>query len=238
MTHPLAQQAAELFDIALTDAQAAAFDLYHRELIAWNSHTNLTAITDPAGVQVRHFLDSLSIVRVCAMQTGLRMIDVGTGAGFPGLPLAMLYPQIHVTLLEATGKKIAFLDHLIQRLGIANARTLKARAEEAGQMPDQRAAYDLVVARAVARMPALMEYLLPLARVGGRCVAMKGITAEEETRDAKRALQILGGQVSRIEPVHLPGVDDPHYLVVIDKTNATPKAYPRSPGTPTRKPLM
>lgn len=237
MSATLAEQAAALFDITLTAEQAARFAQYAEALVAWNAHTNLTAIIDPEGVQVRHFLDSLSVARSVPLTAGLRVIDVGTGAGFPGLPLLIAFPHIHMTLMEATGKKVAFLEHVIRLLALSGARAVHARAEEAGQIPEHRAAYDLVLARAVARLPALVEYLLPLAKVGGQCIAMKGVTAEEEARDAARALDILGGRLNRIETVQLPGVDDPHYLVIIDKVAHTPRGYPRKPGIPTRKPL-
>lgn len=234
----LQTQAAELFNITLSDAQAAAFDHYAALLTEWNERINLTAIIEPDAVRVRHFLDSLSVVQVAPMATGMKLIDVGTGAGFPGIPLAIAYPDVSVMLMESTGKKVDFLDLVADELDLANVYTLRARAEEAGHDRTHRGQYDLVLARAVARMPALMEYLLPLARVGGRCVAMKGITAEDETKDATYALKLLGGKVERIESIQLPDVEDPHYLVVVQKTDATPKPYPRNPGTPTRKPLI
>lgn len=224
--------------IPLTAAHEAAFEIYARELAAWNTHTNLTAITDPDAVRVRHFLDSLTVSRAATLRPGVRVIDVGTGAGFPGLPLKIIYPDIHLTLLEATGKKIAFLRHIAGMLGInAGIDFVHARAEEAGHMPEHRAAYDLVLARAVARLPVLLEYLLPLAKVGGRCVAMKGHTAHEEAEASKRALQTLGGRLASIESVDLPAVDEPHYLVVVDKVAHTPSVYPRRPGLPAQKPL-
>lgn len=238
MAASLGEHAAALFGITLAPEQLALFDAYTRELAAWNAHTNLTAITDPHEVMVRHYLDSLSVAPAAQPRAGARLIDVGSGAGFPGLPLLIAFPGLEVTLLEATGKKIAFLEHVIAALGLAGAVTLRARAEEAGQMPGQRAAYDLVLARAVARLPALLEYLLPLAKVGGRCIAMKGVTAAAEARDSARALRTLGGALRGIETVTLPGVADPHYLVIVDKVAPTPPAYPRRPGLPTRSPLV
>lgn len=237
MTPTWTEQAAALLNIHLTEAQAAQFDIFAAELAVWNERVNLTAITDLAAIQVRHFLDSLSIIQAGALPAGARVMDVGTGAGFPGLPLQIAFPHLEVTLLEATGKKIAFLDHIISSLGLTNAHTVQARAEEAGHLPEHREHYDLVTARAVARLPSLAEYLLPLARIGGRCIAMKGATAMTEAADARQALAVLGGRLVEVEAVTLPEVDEPHYLVVIEKIAPTPTIYPRKPGIPTRKPL-
>lgn len=233
----LAEQAAALLDLSLTPQQEQQFDLFARELAAWNAHTNLTAITEPDAVRLRHFLDSLTILKAAPFTPGLRVIDVGTGAGLPGLPLKLAAPDIDMTLLEATGKKVAFLQHMIDMLGLEGISTANARAEDAGHAPEHRAAYDLVLARAVARLPALVEYLLPFAKVGGLCIAMKGHTAHTEADDAEHALSVLGGRIQSIETFQLPGVDEPHHLVLVEKIAPTPRDYPRKPGIPTKKPL-
>lgn len=233
----LTEQAAALFHITLSAEQLAQFEQYARELADWSQRMNLTAITEQRAVQIRHFLDSLSIVQAVKPMPNMRIIDVGTGAGFPGLPLKIAFPELRVTLMEATGKKITFLQHVIQVLGLTGVDTLNARAEEAGQSPAHRGRYDLVVARSVARLPVLVEYMLPLAKVNGRCVAMKGETAAEEAADSKRALALLGGKVEAITALRLPDVPDAHYLVTLQKTTGTPSAYPRKPGTPSQKPL-
>lgn len=232
----LADEAAA-FGVTLTPEHEAAFEIYARELAEWNIHTNLTAITDPTGVRVRHFLDSLTVAPHINLNAGSRIVDVGTGAGFPGLPLKIVYPDVHVTLIDSTGKKVAFVQHVIDTLGLQGAEAIHARAEEAGQMRRLRESFDAVLARALARLPVLLEYLLPLAKVGGRCIALKGVTAEAEANDSARALQLLGGKLVGIERVDLPEVSEPHYLVIVEKVAHTPTSYPRKAGLPTQKPL-
>jgi 16S rRNA (guanine527-N7)-methyltransferase len=224
-------------DILITEQQAACFERYSHMLLEWNERINLTAITNPKAIQIRHYLDSLVIAKSVDLRDGMRVIDVGTGAGFPGVPLQILHPGLHMTLLEATGKKVAFLNHLIQTLPLPNTHSLKLRAEEAGQMPAHRQQYDLALARAVARLPVLLEYLLPLVRIGGLCVAMKGESAQTEVSDSTHALRVLGGRLVKIDSFDLPGVEERHFLVVIEKTTHTPAQYPRRPGLPTRSPL-
>jgi 16S rRNA (guanine527-N7)-methyltransferase len=234
----LLEGAQRLLGLTLTPEQYRAFQIYHQELVAWNERFNLTAITDPEGVQVRHFLDSLScLLAMRQPQKGQSLIDVGTGAGFPGLPIKILRPGLKVTLLEATGKKTEFLRHMVRLLELRDVTVVHARAEELGRDPSHREAYEWVVARAVAAMPALVEYLLPFCHLGGQCIAQKGEDAAAETSSAESAIQLLGGNLNRLIPVELPGLAETRYLVLIDKVARTPDAYPRRPGRPTKRPL-
>lgn len=226
-----------LFQLELSDTQITAFDQLTDALIEWNQKMNLTAITEPDAIMIRHYLDSLSLVTVIPQFDGLRLMDVGTGAGFPGLALAIVFPELQVTMMEATGKKLKFIEYIGQLLHLNNIATLHARAEDAGHQPAHREKYDIVTARAVARMPALMEYTLPLAKLEGQVIAMKGNTAYDEANAATRAITEFGGELFTIQEIQLPEVDDSHYLVVVDKIDPTPKQYPRKAGTPTREPI-
>ncbi len=233
-----AQAVRETIGIDLTADQRHAFDRYRAELIDWNQRINLTAITEPSAIDARHFLDSLTVLKALTLPSGAHVIDVGTGAGFPGLPLRIVRPDLNLTLLEATGKKALFLKHVVMALGLDNVQIITARAEDAGQQPAYRQQYDVVLARAVARLPIVVEYLLPLCKVGGYCLAMKGKTAAVELKDADRAIHILGGQFERTVEIILPGVAEPHFLVALAKVKVTPAAYPRQPGIPAKKPLV
>jgi len=239
MAHLLASGARGL-NIQLTDGHLAAFEAYYEELIDWNRRFNLTAITDREGVLVRHFLDSLSCFKALPwpeMAAGARVIDVGTGAGFPGLPLKIVCPGIRLTLLEATCKKVDFLKHLVGVLKLQDVTVIHGRAEDLGRSPDHRERYDWALARAVAEMPTLAEYLLPLVRVGGAALAQKGEAAAAEVHAAEGAILTLGGRVRRLVPVELHGLAETRHLVVIDKVAATSDKYPRRPGVPARRPL-
>jgi len=227
-------------NITLTTHQLVAFETCYRELVAWNQRFNLTAITDREGVLVRHFLDSLSCLKALSraeLAAGARVIDVGTGAGFPGLPLKIVCPGVRLTLLEATGKKVTFLEHVVRALGLQGVEVIHGRAEELGHDPVHRERYDWTLARAVAKMPTLAEYLLPLVRVGGAVLAQKGEGAAAEVHGADAAIVTLGGRVRQLVPVELRGLAETRYLVVVDKVATTPEKYPRRPGVPQKRPL-
>lgn len=221
----------------LTATQLQAFQRYEAELLAWNQRFNLTAIRDPEAIRTKHFLDSMS----CLLATGplgqARVVDVGTGAGFPGLVLKILCPHIRLTLVEAVAKKVAFCRHMVEVLGLKHVTVLHARAEELGHDPAHREAYDWAVARAVAHLPILAEYLLPLVRPGGAMLAQKGETGPAEAQEAEYAFQVLGAQLERVLPVEVPGVAENRYLIIARKVAATPPQYPRRPGIPAKRPL-
>ena len=233
----LADYTQDLFGLALSDQQIQQFDRLTTELIEWNQRMNLTSIIEPDDIVIKHYLDSLTLINVISEFDGLRLIDVGTGGGFPGLALAIAFPKLQVTCLDSTGKKLKFIDHVAETLALDNIQTIHSRAEDAGRHKHHREQYDIVVARAVARMPALMEYTLPLAKLESQVIAMKGGSAYDETNDAAKAISTLGGELFGIEEVRLPTIHDPRYLIVVDKIDPTPKQYPRNAGTPSREPI-
>lgn len=214
-----------------------AFQVFEDELIIWNEKFNLTAIRDREGIRVKHFLDSLTCLRTFPPLISEKVIDIGTGAGFPGIPIKILYPRIHLTLVESVGKKAAFCQHMVEILGLKNVNVLTSRAEDLGKSSIYRGQFDIALARAVASLPVLVEYLLPLLRIGGKMVAQKGETAPAECQQAENAIRLLGGRLEQLIPVTLPGVAGDRYLVGIDKVAATPPNYPRNTGIPQKKPL-
>jgi 16S rRNA (guanine527-N7)-methyltransferase len=233
----LIREAQQLFGISLSPKQVTMLAAYERELLEWNEKFNLTAIRDVEGIRTKHFLDSFSAAQAWKANPPARLIDVGTGAGFPGIALKILYPSMRLTLVESVGKKANFCRHIVKTLALENVEVLAVRAEDAGQMPGHREKYDWAVARAVAAMPVLAEYLLPLVKVGGGILAQKGESGPAEAQSAEKALKLLGGRLRQLVKVELPGVADERYLVIVDKTAATPPGYPRRAGVPAQKPL-
>lgn len=241
--------------LTLSPRHLSSFDVYYRELESWNHRFNLTAITGYEEVQRRHFLDSLTCLLAFPGEAltfdaavpdtvplqryagELRCADVGSGAGFPGLPIKLLLPEIRMTLIEATGKKVAFLRHMISTLGLAQIEVIHGRAEEVGHLPPHREQYDLVLARAVAPLAVLLEICLPLCRLGGRLIAPKGEDAPAEAEGAGQALAILGGRLTAVKQIALPDLPGQRYLVVVDKVAPAPERYPRRAGIPAKRPL-
>ena len=224
--------------LSLTPQQLEAFQLYHEQLLTWNERINLTSVTGYEEVQTKHFLDSLSCLQVLdPLSPDARCIDIGTGAGFPGLPLKIVRPFIRLTLLEATAKKAHFLEHLVGELELSDVQVLTGRAEDLGQRTEYRERFDVALARAVAGLSVLVEYALPLIKVGGTFVAQKGRDIRDEVTAAGQAVELLGGRLLETKPVWLPGEETERHLVVLQKVSLTPAKYPRRPGIPAKRPL-
>ena len=230
----LGEQSA-VMGLSLTDEQLNQFAVYQELLLLWNERMNLTAVRQPADIQERHFLDSLACATVMGDLSNCTLIDVGTGAGFPGMPLKILFPQLQLVLVDSVAKKTQFLQAVVSELGLQRVQILAERSEVLGQLAAHREQYDWVVARGVAELRVLVEYLLPLARVGGAVVAQKGSGVEEEVAAAETAVRKLGGASAEIHPVQLPTRE--HYLVKIAKVQTTPASYPRRVGVPAKRPL-
>jgi 16S rRNA (guanine527-N7)-methyltransferase len=233
----LARDAQALFNIHLSGRQVMALLTYEKELLEWNQKFNLTAIRDAESIRTKHFLDSFSCVQAWKGSAPSQLIDVGTGAGFPGIPLKILYPNLKLTLVESVGKKAMFCQHIVRVLGLEHVEVIQARAEDLGQDPTHREKYDWAIARAVANLNVLSEYLIPLVKIGGAVLAQKGESGPAEAQSAEEAMRLLGGKLKQLIPVTLPGVADERYLVIVEKVAATPPRYPRKPGIPMKQPL-
>jgi 16S rRNA (guanine527-N7)-methyltransferase len=242
----LLQAGCQELGIELTSEQVKQFQIYYEELVDWNQRMNLTGITDYEEVQKKHFLDSLVGLPVIAEEWGqsvppnrsVRVIDVGTGAGLPGIPLKIVCSDFQLTLLDGTGKKIRFLKHVVARLNLSGVEVVQGRAEEVGRQEAFRERFDLVLARAVAPLSTLAEYLLPLARLDGYVMAYKGPGAGEEFMEARKAIATLGGETVRFAPVQVPFLAEERRILLIKKTRRTPATYPRGQGLPRKKPLV
>jgi len=227
--------------IELDAKQVEQFEVYYQELVEWNTRVNLTAVTDYSSVQVKHFLDSLTITLALSAHevtsSDFTIVDIGTGAGFPGLPLKILFPQPRLVLLESTAKKVAFLQHMVHKLELENVEVLNSRAEEAARLPLYREQFALILSRAVAPLPTLMELALPFCQVSGRFIAQKKGEIRQEVGRAKEAITVLGGRPNEIRRIELDEFSDVRYLIIIDKIRSTPDKYPRRAGLPKRRPI-
>lgn len=231
------RQVAEEYGIMLTSDQVAAFSLYQELLVSWNEKINLTAITEPREVAVKHMIDSLSCYDERFFPVGCAVVDVGTGAGFPGIPLKILRSDIKLTLVDSLNKRLTFLQDVVDQLDLKDVKLIHARAEEAGRMKEQRDRHQVAVSRAVARLNTLAELCLPFVKPGGYFIALKGAQYQEELAEAEQAIKTLAASVNDVRPVSLPGLDDRRAVIYIRKERPTPVGYPRRPGIPEKKPL-
>lgn len=222
---------------ALTARQLEQFAVYFELLLEWNQKMNLTAIEDPVDAAYKHFVDSALLLRAVPEIGGKKLIDIGTGAGFPGVPVKILEPTVALTLFDSLQKRIVFLQALCAALQLPDVQTIHGRAEEFARKAEHRERYDLVTARAVARLPVLLELCLPFVKKGGLLIAMKGPELAQELAESEKALRLLGGRVRDVQTFKLRGGQYTRNLAIIEKTGATPKAYPRKAGTPQKKPL-
>ncbi len=233
--YELENQASKI-DINLTQNHLNKFYNYMNLLIDWNTKINLTAITEPEEIIKKHFIDSLTISKY--IENNSKLIDVGTGAGFPGIPIKIYKEDVKVSLLDALNKRLNFLNEVIEENKLENIETLHFRAEEIGRNKKFREKYDIATSRAVAQLNILAEYLLPLVKIGGKCICMKGSNIQEEIELSKKAINLLGGEIEKVEEFILPYSDINRSIIIIRKVNKTPEKYPRKPGTPAKEPIV
>jgi 16S rRNA (guanine527-N7)-methyltransferase len=223
--------------ILLSDKQMEQFDTYYKVLVEWNEKMNLTAITDEEEVYLKHFYDSITAAFYFDFTKPIRLCDVGAGAGFPSIPLKIVFPELDVTIVDSLNKRINFLNHLSNVLGLSNVHFIHDRAETFGVRSEYRESFDLVTARAVARLSVLSELCLPLVRKEGYFLALKAASAQDEITSGQKALSILGGKLENIFTFTLPVEESERNILIISKEKATPKKYPRKPGTPNKMPI-
>ncbi|MCR5514979.1 MAG: 16S rRNA (guanine(527)-N(7))-methyltransferase RsmG [Lachnospira sp.] len=224
--------------VEIDSKQLEQFNQYYETLVEWNEFMNLTGITEYDEVLLKHFVDSLVLDPNKLIKLDkIKLIDVGTGAGFPGLPIKIAFPNVDVVLLDSLNKRIKFLDEVINKLGLENIKTIHSRAEDGGRNKELREQFDIAISRAVANLSSLAEYNLPYVKLGGYFVAMKSGEIDEEAENAKKAIKLLGGQLEKITKFRLPNTDIDRSLVLIKKVKETSKKYPRKAGLPTKEPL-
>lgn len=231
------QQAARL-GLQLTERQLEQFEIYYALLVEWNGKMNLTGITEREAVYEKHYYDSLTLVTALDLAGSKSLVDIGSGAGFPSVPLAIVFPHLRITIIDALAKRIRFLEEVTSRLGLGEVSCLHSRAEDAARDKNLRDGYDVATARAVARLAVLNEFCLPFVRPGGLFVAMKGTDIDSELRESRYSLSKLNGKLKEVKQLTLPGEGADRHLVVCQKTGPTPAAYPRKPGTPLKSPLV
>lgn len=223
--------------IVLTEDQLQAFLVYYEMLLEKNKVMNLTAITEYEDVVEKHFLDSLSLVKAVSLDQEKKLLDLGTGAGFPGIPLKIAFPKLNIVLMDSLNKRIGFLNEVIQKLGLKDIYAVHGRAEEMGRKAEYRESFDLCVSRAVANLASLSEYCIPFVKKGGAFISYKSGEIEDELKEANQAITVLGGKLRAVSMFQLPNTEMARSLVVIEKVRSTPKVYPRKAGTPSREPI-
>lgn len=223
------------FNIEINEEQIKSFEKYMNLLLEWNEKINLTAITQPDEVKLKHFVDSLTVLKY--INNDDKVIDIGTGAGFPGIPLKIMNENTKITLLDSLNKRINFLNIVIETLNLRNIQAIHGRAEEIARNKLYREKYDVAVSRAVANLSTLTEYMLPFVKVGGKCICMKGANVNEELERAQNAIKELGGEIERVDNFYLSDNDNERNIIVIKKVKETNSKYPRKAGTPSKEPL-
>ena len=229
------KQLSSQINIELTNNQAEKFYHYMNTLLEWNEKINLTAITEPNDIIIKHFVDSLTISKYIEVNKSL--IDIGTGAGFPGIPLGLIRVDSNILLVDSLNKRINFLESVCDTLKLNNIKAKHARVEELAHNNVYREKFDYATSRAVAPLNVLMEYMLPFIVKGGKCICMKGSNAANEIEESKKAVEMLGGTIEKIEEFTLPNTDINRTIIIVKKINETPKKYPRKPGTPSKEPI-
>lgn len=229
------QKQAERNHVVLDEKQSKIFYKYMNLLLEWNEKINLTAITEQNDIILKHFVDSMTLLPY--LKDNDKIIDIGTGAGFPGIPLKIAKPSTEITLVDSLNKRIQFLTEIIQSLDLNKVKAIHARAEELARKKGERESYDIATSRAVAKLNVLLEYLMPFVKVGGKCICMKANQIEEELEEAKKAIKVLGGEIEKVENISLGDSDIVRKIIVIRKVKSTPKEFPRKAGTPSKKPI-